>query len=176
MEVSLESLTGTMQDIENMIRIDKDPYNDFEDINMEDELNLIFLDSQIVKESEEFEIIKKLQVKTIHFSRHGMTSILHNLIYNAVKYRSFDRKISIVIETRYVTNGIELTIGDNGLGIDLKKNGDSIYDMFQRFHDHVAGSGLGLYIVRRILERNGGNISVESELGSGTTFTLFFKK
>lgn len=176
MEISLQSLAGTMQDIENMIRIDRDPYNDFEEVNIDEMLNLILLDSQIVKESEDFEVVRKLQNKTIYFSMKGMTSILHNLIYNAVKYRSFDRKLSIIIESIELDNGFVLTIEDNGLGIDLDKYGDVIYDMFWRFKDNVDGSGLGLYIVRRILERNGGNISVESKPGEGTTFRLFFIK
>jgi signal transduction histidine kinase len=48
--------------------------------------------------------------------------------------------------------------------------------MFKRLHTHVEGSGIGLYIVKRIIENNGGKIKVESELNKGTTFTVYIAK
>ena len=176
MEISLESLTGTLQDIESMMRIDRDPWDDYEDVNIEEMINLIFLDSQIVRETDDFEVVKNLQAKTIYFPEKGMKSVLFNLIHNAVKFRNFDRKLTILVESEAFDDGTWLKIKDNGLGIDIQKHGNDMFNMFRRLHDHVPGSGLGLYVVRRILERNGGTISVESELGVGTTFILFFKK
>jgi signal transduction histidine kinase len=57
-------------------------------------------------------------------------------------------------------------VEDNGLGIS-KDNIPNLFSMFKRFHDHVDGSGVGLYIVKRIIENAGGKIELTSELGKG---------
>ncbi|CAN5473578.1 hypothetical protein BH23BAC1_BH23BAC1_20760 [soil metagenome] len=61
---------------------------------------------------------------------------------------------------------------DNGLGIS-DHNKEKIFNMFKRLHDHVEGTGIGLYIVKRIIENAGGKIEVESKLNKGTTFKIF---
>lgn len=62
----------------------------------------------------------------------------------------------------------------NGLGLDL--NADRpLFGLFQRFHNHVDGSGVGLYIVKKMVENAGGIITVQSQLGEGSTFTVAFK-
>ena len=62
---------------------------------------------------------------------------------------------------------------DNGLGVNLNQK-DKIFGMFKRLHNHVEGSGIGLYIVKKIVENNGGKIEVESEVGKGTIFKVHF--
>ncbi|QNF34953.1 PAS domain S-box protein [Adhaeribacter swui] len=111
---------------------------------------------------------------TIYFSYVNLKSIVSNLITNAIKYRSPDRAPMIKIYTERVADGVTLAIQDNGLGIDLNKNGNKLFSMFSRLHDHVEGSGIGLYIIKRIIENSGGYITVSSELGVGSTFTVFF--
>ena len=77
----------------------------------------------------------------------------------------------------YVKNGtIEITYSDNGIGIDLIKHGSKIFEMFQRFHNDssIKGSGVGLYLVKRLVEKNQGTIDVESQLTNGTTFRIKF--
>ncbi|PMW25648.1 PAS domain-containing sensor histidine kinase, partial [Pseudomonas sp. FW305-3-2-15-A-R2A1] len=61
-----------------------------------------------------------------------------------------------------------LVVADNGLGLDVARYGADLFQMFRRFHDHVPGSGMGLYLVNRIVRQAGGNITVESKVGSGT--------
>jgi signal transduction histidine kinase len=68
-----------------------------------------------------------------------------------------------------------LTVQDNGLGIS-EKHIKNLFTMFKRFHDHVEGSGVGLYIVKRIIENTGGRIEVESKLGKGTTFYVYLPR
>ena len=58
--------------------------------------------------------------------------------------------------------------------MDLEEHGKKLFGMFKRFHNHVEGSGVGLYIVKKIVEDSGGKIEVESEVEKGTTFTIFF--
>ncbi|MFN6946356.1 MAG: ATP-binding protein [Cytophagaceae bacterium] len=68
-----------------------------------------------------------------------------------------------------------LSVRDNGLGIDPDKK-DKVFSMFKRFHDHVDGTGIGLYIVKRIIDNAEGKIEVESEPGKGSTFKVYFKQ
>ncbi|MBB4601492.1 signal transduction histidine kinase [Hymenobacter luteus] len=66
-----------------------------------------------------------------------------------------------------------LTVQDNGLGLsELQQR--QLYGLFQRLHTHVEGTGVGLYIVKRLIENAGGSIAVQSEVGVGTTFTVTF--
>lgn len=111
---------------------------------------------------------------TINFSKKNFRSIVYNLISNAIKYRSPDRKLKIFIKTEVIQDFIILTVQDNGLGIS-EDNVSRMFTMFKRFHDHVEGTVIGLYIVKRIIDNSGGKIEVDSELGKGTTFRVYFK-
>jgi signal transduction histidine kinase len=68
-----------------------------------------------------------------------------------------------------------LTVQDNGLGINLV-NEPRLFGMFQRLHDHVEGSGIGLYMVKKMVENAGGKITVESQVDVGSTFSVYFKR
>ena len=67
-----------------------------------------------------------------------------------------------------------LEVADNGLGIK-QEHQHKLFSMFKRLHTHVEGTGIGLYIVKRIIENNGGRLHVESKHGVGTTFRVYFK-
>jgi signal transduction histidine kinase len=67
---------------------------------------------------------------------------------------------------------MEFVIEDNGVGIDLKENQSKLFGMYQRFHDHIEGKGLGLYLVKAQVDTLHGEISIISELNKGTRFTI----
>ncbi|WP_340152788.1 7TM diverse intracellular signaling domain-containing protein [uncultured Marivirga sp.] len=101
-------------------------------------------------------------------------SIFYNLISNAIKYRSYKRKLKLMIGTKIYEDKKIISFADNGMGIDLEKNKDKLFGMYRRFHTHVEGKGLGLYLVKSQMEILGGKIQVNSEIDKGTTFTLLF--
>ena len=103
-----------------------------------------------------------------------MESILLNLISNAIKYRSTERKLKISIKALAKENYVNLEIEDNGIGIDLTKNNDKIFGLYQRFHNYPDSKGLGLYLVKSQVEAMGGTIEVESFVNKGTKFTIKF--
>ncbi|WP_460880858.1 sensor histidine kinase [Pontibacter rugosus] len=111
----------------------------------------------------------------IHYSKKNFRSILFNLVSNAIKYSSPERNPIIRINTEKLQDEDQylLTVADNGLGIE-KKHTYKIFSMFKRMHSHVEGTGLGLYLVKRILENSEDRIEVESKVGQGTTFKLYF--
>ena len=103
-------------------------------------------------------------------------SILYNLISNAIKYRDPQRSPYIAIKTTHEKEFVCLAVMDNGLGIDLKKYKQNIFSLYKRFHLHVEGKGLGLYLVKTQIEALGGRVDVRSEPNEGTTFQVYFKR
>jgi signal transduction histidine kinase len=69
-----------------------------------------------------------------------------------------------------------IRVKDNGVGIDLDQFGDKIFGLYQRFHDHVNGKGIGLYLVKTQVEALNGKIQVQSKVDEGTEFKLVFPK
>ncbi|MBO0361150.1 PAS domain-containing protein [Hymenobacter sp. BT186] len=113
-------------------------------------------------------------VPTICFARLNLQSILYNLLSNALKYAHPDRPPVVRVATELLPDGSPvLLVQDNGLGLDLARYGNDLFKMFRRFHDHVTGSGMGLYLVNRIVQQAGGRIEVDSTLGVGTTFRIY---
>ncbi len=103
-------------------------------------------------------------------------SIFLNLLSNALKYSDPARKPIIHVFAREEENQFVFQIKDNGLGIDLNRYAGKIFGMYKIFHKHPDARGMGLFLVKNQLEAMGGTISVDSKVGKGTTFTIFFPK
>jgi PAS domain S-box-containing protein len=108
----------------------------------------------------------------IQFSEKNLRSIVYNLLSNAVKYRSPARPPRVDVRGHVRAGHTVLEVHDNGLGI-AAEHLPQLFTMFQRFHDHVEGTGIGLYMVKRMVENAGGRIEVHSQLGAGTTFFVY---
>jgi signal transduction histidine kinase len=103
-------------------------------------------------------------------------SILYNLISNAIKYRHPDRPPVISLKTMLTEEHVCLSITDNGLGIDLTQHQQNMFNLYKRFHLHMEGKGVGLYLVKTQMEALGGRVEVISKPEQGSTFTLYFKR
>lgn len=112
----------------------------------------------------------------LYINKSYLESILLNLTTNSIKYRDPERPLKISISSKHEGNTAVLTFKDNGMGIDLKRHGEKIFGLYQRFHSHADSKGLGLYLVKSQVEAMGGTITLDSEVNKGTTFTLKFKK
>ncbi|KAA5542857.1 sensor histidine kinase [Adhaeribacter rhizoryzae] len=123
-------------------------------------------------EQSDAQINKYLEVDTIVFSQIHLRSVLFNLFSNALKYRVPDRSLVVDIRSQAVPNGLELIIQDNGLGMSEYQVAH-LFTIYKRFHKHVEGSGIGLFLVKQTIENNGGTIQVESTESVGTRFTIF---
>ncbi|GEM_PF-777607 len=101
-------------------------------------------------------------------------SIFENLIGNAIKYRKPDVEPHICIDAEMHGETLEIKVSDNGLGIDMAEHGNKLFQMFARLHPEadVEGSGAGLYLTKKGVENLDGKLSVESELGKGSTFKV----
>jgi PAS domain S-box-containing protein len=101
-------------------------------------------------------------------------SILRNLINNAIKYRKLDQKLMLKITGKKEDGFVIIEIEDNGIGIDLAKFQNHLFQPFKRFTRQSEGTGMGLFLIRNLIEKNGGRIEIESSLDSGTTVKCKF--
>lgn len=112
-------------------------------------------------------VISIKQDKPFYSDRWRLKVILNNIISNAIRYRNGKDPV-IKVNVEILDQMANLSIEDNGKGIE-KEHLPNIYKMFYRATDDGAGSGLGLYIVKEAIDKLNGNISIESEVGKGTT-------
>jgi len=99
-------------------------------------------------------------------------SIIYNLLSNGVKYKREIDDAFVKIDFEKTNKILTITVEDNGLGIDMKKFGDKLFGLYQRFHTHVTGKGLGMHIVKLQTEFLGGTLQIESKPNIGTKFTI----
>ena len=116
------------------------------------------------------------QVNEFYSLKVYMYSIFYNLISNSIKYSKPNEQPLIEIKSKKENGKIILTFNDNGLGMDLKTKSDKIFGLYKRFHSHVEGKGMGLFMVKTQVESLGGKITIASELNKGTKFTIVFGK
>ena len=103
-----------------------------------------------------------------------MESIILNLLHNAIKYRSPDRKPVIQIHSEVEDGKFVLYVVDNGLGIDLVRHGAKLFGLRKVFHRNKDAKGIGLFITKTQVEAMGGKISCKSEVGKGSVFIVNF--
>jgi signal transduction histidine kinase len=112
---------------------------------------------------------------SVPFSPKNLRSVIYNLVSNALKYSHLGRKPLVRIWSHEETEHVVLSVQDNGLGLDAGQQAE-LFTMFRRLHTHVEGTGIGLYMVKRSVENAGGKVQVTSELGAGSTFSVYFRR
>jgi ligand-binding sensor domain-containing protein/signal transduction histidine kinase len=177
MAQTAEDLDRVVMDINTILEVRKNNTLSKTNINLQEELELIKanLNSEIADTKTEIRE-NYSGTNVLYTVKPYLDSILFNLISNAIKYRDPKKKPCIEIKTESFNGDVFLKISDNGLGIDLDAHKKNVFTLYKRFHSHVDGKGMGLYLVKTQVEALGGNISVESEVNKGTTFIINFKK
>jgi signal transduction histidine kinase/streptogramin lyase len=115
------------------------------------------------------------QLETVDAVRPYVQSMFLNLLDNAIKYRDPDRPLVVRVTAQVVGKFGRISFADNGLGIDMERDGGKLFNLYARFHFQVKGKGMGLFLVKTQLEAMGGRIEAESTLGKETTFNLYLK-
>ena len=173
---STQQLNDTVNDLVNIIIIKDSLAIDKEPIVIRDVFENIF--NQLSFLISNLNPIIKLdvdKVNTLFLNRSYFESILLNLTTNALRYCDPSRQLKILVAAKNLGTETQITFKDNGLGIDLKRHRDKVFGLYQRFHDNPDSKGLGLYLVKSQVESMGGSITIDSEVGVGTTFTITFK-
>ncbi|MGI4759699.1 MAG: ATP-binding protein [Janthinobacterium lividum] len=114
--------------------------------------------------------------ETVHVVPAYLDSILLNLLSNAIKYRSVGAPPRLTLQCYHEDGYLVLTIADNGLGIDLARNQAKLFGMYKTFHGNDDARGLGLFITKTQVEAMNGKIEVDSQVGVGSTFKVYFNE
>ena len=173
---STHLLNETINDLVKVIIIKDNPSIQKEKVLIKDVFENIFNQlSFLISVNKPILKIDLEDVTILDINKSYLESIFLNLLTNAIKYREPSRQLRVTITTKVVDDNLIITFKDNGIGIDLEKNMDKIFGLYQRFHNYPDSKGLGLYLVKSQVESMGGTISVVSTVGKGTTFTIVFK-
>jgi PAS domain S-box-containing protein len=176
LKISTSILNGTLDDLIEVVSIKKNKAPKVEQIdfmqltqNVEKSLSKQLKDANTI-------IHKNFSAApTINYIYSHLENFLINLMTNAIKYKYPGRDPEIQITSHVENNYVVIVFKDNGIGIDLERYGDRLFGLYQRFHSHVEGKGLGLYLVREQIRAHDGNLKVESSFGRGTTFKIYLK-
>ncbi len=174
---STQDLDVILKDLSMIIDIRNELYTIREKILFEDEWKKV-CGSLIDEIKPNYSIVVDFSKATHVFAiRPMLHSILYNLLSNAIKYQSPDRALRIVVQS-YIGDDDQtyLEVKDNGLGLDLSRQRENVFKLYRRFHSHIGGKGLGLFIVKTQVEIMDGKIEIESELNKGTLFRIKLPK
>lgn len=163
---SMKNIINELSDLTKIESPDKGEMVRLEDIF--DEVKMILNDKII---NDQVKIHLDIRQSEIRFSRKNLRSIIFNLLSNAIKYRSPDRTPEIHLSSTRVDGHIHISVKDNGLGIPKEKI-NLLFKPYSRLEKKVEGTGIGLYLVKKIIENEGGEILVKSNYGEGTEFNV----
>jgi signal transduction histidine kinase len=176
-ESTLNGMKKTVTDLSMMVANSKqEPAKD---------INLLFNDvlervnhtiqTQIL--SSKAKIVSSFQnYPSIVYPEKFLHSILLNLISNSIKYKSIDKPPEINVTTQNEGEFCLLTYSDNGLGMDIEKYKNKIFSLYNRYHRHAEGQGIGLYLIKSQVEQMGGKIEISSKPDAGTIFYIYLKE
>ncbi|WP_018477710.1 PAS domain-containing sensor histidine kinase [Pontibacter roseus] len=175
MQEAVNRFKRTISSLTEITKLQKDENQETTSVNLSELVREVVLDLENnIRESGAQLKVSMDEATSVSFSRKNLRSIIYNLLANAIKYHHPERTPIVKLASHQEEEYLVLTIEDNGLGMSVKNQG-KLYTMFRRFHDHVDGSGIGLYMVKRIVDNVGGRIEVESEEGIGTIFRVYLK-
>lgn len=176
LKVSTNLLHATLQDLIEVVSIKKQKIPKVELIYFNLLLNNVekSLFNQLkesgIKIHKDFSQLNEMNYVYAHLENFFM-----NFLTNSVKYRHPDRTPEVWISTYKLGEYRVIDYKDNGIGLDLKRYGDRLFGLYQRFHNHVEGKGLGLYLVREQIRANDGKIETESVVGEGLRFRIYLR-
>ncbi|TGK35918.1 PAS domain S-box protein [Leptospira gomenensis] len=177
LEISAKDLMTTLNDIVEVIKIRRNLNIDAQTVSFQDAFFKVqnLLSAQIKEVGADIRYDFSAAPEIL-YPKVYLESILLNLLSNALKYSDPSKQTLISFVSFVEEKKIFLAVRDNGLGIDLKKYGHQIFKMNKTFHREKEGQGIGLFMTKNQIESLGGEITVESTPGKGTTFIVNFDK
>jgi signal transduction histidine kinase len=170
-------LDGVVKDLNTILYLKKNSDSLITDVDLQEEVSMIIDNLEHEISITNTKITTNFSdVQNIRTVKPYLDSIIYNLVSNAIKYRHRERDPLIYIQTEKIHKEVCLSFTDNGLGIDTTLFHDKLFTLYSRFHSHVEGKGMGLYLVKTQLDAMGGRVEIESKVNIGTTFKVYFKQ
>jgi PAS domain S-box-containing protein len=169
---SSTELLNNLEMLMEMSRIKLDQNIRYDVCKLREVIDSIIRQLQGIVYQKHIDIRSVLDVEEVSYPRVYLESILYNLISNSIKYSRTDVQTLIEVTAKNKDGKVQLSVKDNGLGIDLAKHKDNIFKLSQTFHKGYDSKGVGLYITKAQIESLGGAIEVYSQPNSGSNFVI----
>jgi signal transduction histidine kinase len=177
LKTSSKALTQTIAHLKELVEIQSELTHKKENLNLNDFLGKTL--DVLAEEIKSNKVVIKNKLKkgeTILFNPAYLESILLNFTSNAIRYAHPERTPVISYSLKSERKKKVLEIQDNGLGINLDKHREKLFGMYKTFHKHKDSRGIGLFITKNQIEAMGGTVDVQSIVGEGTTFKIYFNE
>lgn len=170
------SLNETLMNLNQIVNINNNVHINIEQLNLKYYINKTInaLQQEIVAKDAFIKLTLNCDAQ-INYNPAYLESILHNFIFNAIRYSHPDRRPEVEIDCFKENEQLVLQISDNGVGIDLEKYGEQLFGMNKTFNGNPDAKGIGLFIAKNQIEAMGGKVHVSSVVNVGTTFKIYFK-
>jgi signal transduction histidine kinase len=169
---SAESLDEVLKDLGKIIDIRNQLFQIKENVKFSEEFEKVRATLQPQIEACKATITTDFSYDALYCIRPYLGSILYNLLSNSLKYRRPSKPCNIKVMSQMTDGNIELSIEDDGIGIDLGKYGTKVFGMYKRFHEHIDGKGLGLFLTKQQVDALGGEITIDSSPHHGTKIII----
>ncbi|RZL15542.1 MAG: PAS domain-containing protein [Hymenobacter sp.] len=164
-----QQTVGHLTDVSHLQQVPDQPQ---EDIDLSSLIEGVRLDLvPLVESTQAHLLVEVAECPRLRFATKTLRSIVYNLLSNAIKYRAPQRAPVVQVRSRCSAAHFVLEVQDNGLGLSEEQQA-KLFTLFKRLHTHVEGSGVGLYMIKRLIENAGGTITVHSQLEVGSTFIV----
>ena len=176
LSAAVNSLDSVIKDLNHILQVKhtEDKINEY--VKFSDLVRDIKVSIGHLIRSEDVSILFDFSaVEEMQTIKSYLYSIFFNLISNSIKYRRPAIPPVIDITSERHSGKIAIVFKDNGLGINVEKIGDKLFGLYKRFHHHVEGKGMGLFMVKTQVELLGGKITVSGDTNSGTEFRIEFE-
>ncbi|TQI70807.1 PAS domain S-box-containing protein [Gramella sp. Hel_I_59] len=172
---NVKRLDTVVRDLNNILKVKADYNNSRELVDFQCLTdNVIHMTGALISEDQVTIKTNFSDFKSMLTSRSYLHSVFYNIILNSIKYKHPERELILQISSRSGKEFNTLTFLDNGLGIELGKNREELFELYKRHHHHIEGKGMGLFMVKTQLDLIGGKISLESEPNEWTKITIQF--
>lgn len=175
LSTSTHLLNDTINDLTKVMVIKETPNIAKEQVSIAQVFEKVCTQTKILLNTINHNIITDFKKEAdFEINKSYIESIFTNLLTNSIKYKSVNTQLIIEISASLVNEETMIIFKDNGIGIDLDRNKDKVFGLYQKFHSYPDSKGLGLYLVKSQVEAMGGIITIESEVSVGTKFVMKF--